>query len=304
MKQIYLIHAHNHLEYLNYLIDCLSGPQSVVYVNIDKKSAIDCHKINPKAVQVKERVSINWGGWSQCEATINSLRQINAEQAQYGHIIFLSGQDLPVYTTAEIARRLQAGQQYIDYNSIDEDWPEVKKRVGHFHRSELTRLYIRRKGLAGLAGKVLYKSVYYLVNGAYRIFKGRWRVLPLGLKAYGGSQWWMLDQDCINYILHYIDQHPELIRFFRTTFCADELFFQTIILNSAFRDQVKPILRYIDWANSPDGKSPKVLDQEDYEAIKTSGALLCRKVDPVKSLALINHMAHENNWPRFNADQI
>ncbi|MNL60660.1 hypothetical protein D3C87_1844940 [compost metagenome] len=114
----------------------------------------------------------------------------------------------------------------------------------------------------------------------------------------------MLDQDCINYILHYIDQHPELIRFFRTTFCADELFFQTIILNSAFRDQVKPILRYIDWANSPDGKSPKVLDQEDYEAIKTSGALLCRKVDPVKSLALINHMAHENNWPRFNADQI
>ena len=125
--------------------------------------------------------------------------------------------------------------------------------------------------------------------------------MPLGLKAYGGSQWWMLDQACINYILDYIDQHPELIRFFRSVFCADELFFHTIVMNSTFREQVQPMLRYIDWANSPDGKSPKVLDHTDYDLIKTSGALLCRKVDPVKSIQLINQIASENGLPLFKS---
>ncbi|RYD96951.1 MAG: hypothetical protein EOP54_12325 [Sphingobacteriales bacterium] len=300
MKQIYLIHSHNHLAFLNYLINWLSSPQTLVYVNIDKKSSLDCSQINPKARLIKKRVSINWGAWSQCEATLNSLRQINAEQAAYGHIIFLSGQDLPVYTTEYIAGQLQPGKQYINCTPINTDWPQAKNRFRHFHWAELSRLYIRRPGFAGFAGKVVYKSGYYLFNGLYRAVKGRWRTLPLNMEAYGGSQWWMLERNCINYILEHIDRHPELISFFRTTFCSDELFFQTLIMNSPFRDQVAPYLRYIDWANSPDGKSPKVLLRSDYEAIKASGALLCRKTDPEKSLELINHIAATNSQPPFS----
>lgn len=301
MKQIYLIHAYHHLEYLNYLIGILSGIESVVYVNIDKKSTLDCSKIDHRAIQVRERVSINWGGWSQCAATLNSLRQIHAEQPEYGHVIFISGQDLPVYATAAIAEQLQKGTQYIDCKSIDEDWPQAKKRLQHFHLSELTRIYVRRKGLAGIAGRVLYRGGYYLANYTLRLVKGGWRKLPLGLKAYGGSQWWMLDQACVQHILEYTGKHPELISFFRKTFCSDELFFHTIIMNSPFRGQVAPMRRYTDWANSPDGKSPKVLGIEDYEAIKASGDLICRKVDPVKSLELINRMAEENGFPTFIA---
>jgi len=299
LKQIYLIHAHNHLAFLNYLINWLSGPQTLVYVNIDKKSGLDCSQIDPKARQIKKRVPINWGAWSQCEATLNSLRQIKEEQAEYGHVIFLSGQDLPVYPTEYIAGQLQAGHQYINCTDINADWPQAKNRYRHFHQAELSRLYIRRPGLAGFAGKVFYKSGYYLFNGLYRALKGRWRSMPFNMKAYGGSQWWMLERNCINYILEQTEQHPELIRFFRTTFCSDELFFQTMIMNSPFRDQVVPYLRYIDWTNSPDGKSPKVLSDSDYEAIKASGALFCRKTDPVKSLKLINHIAATNGQALF-----
>lgn len=299
MKQIYLIHAHNHLALLNYLINWLSGPQTLVYVNIDKKSSLDCSQIDAKARLIQKRVPIRWGAWSQCEATINSLRQINEEQAEYGHIIFLSGQDLPVYTTEYIARQLQPGKQYISCTHIDTDWPQARNRFRHFHRAEFTRWYIRRSGLPALAGKILYKSGYYLFNGLYRAFKGRWRKLPLNMEAYSGSQWWMLDRNCINYILEQTDRHPEIINFFRTTFCPDELFFQTMIMNSPFRDHVAPYLRYIDWANSPDGKSPKVLLRADFEEIKASGALFCRKADPEKSIDLINHIAALNNQTPF-----
>jgi len=299
LKQIYLIHAHNHLDLLNYLINWLSSPQTLVYVNIDQQSSLDCSKIDAKARLIKKRIPIRWGAWSQCEATLNSLRQINEEQTEYGHIIFLSGQDLPVYTREYIALQLQPGKQYIDCTPIDTGWPQARNRFRHFHRPELTRLYIRRSGITAIAGKVLYKSGYYLFNGLYRALKGRWRKLPLNMEAYGGSQWWMLDRNCIHYILEQTEQHPEIINFFRSTFCSDELFFQTLVMNSPFRGQVSPHLRYIDWVDSPDGKSPKVLLRSDFDKIKTSGALFCRKADPEKSIELINHIAAINNLAPF-----
>lgn len=299
MKQIYLIHAHNHLALLNYLINWLSSPQTVVYVNIDKKSGLDCSKIDSRARLIKKRIPIRWGAWSQCEATINSLRQIQEEQTDYGHITFLSGQDLPVYAMEYIARQLQAGKQYINCTHVATGWPQARNRFRHFHRAEWKSLYMRRSGITGFAGKVLYKSGYYLVNGLYRALKGRWRKLPLDMEAYGGSQWWMLDRNCINYILEQIDRNPEIIRFFQTTFCPDELFFQTLVMNSPLRDHIVPYLRYIDWDGSPDGKSPKVLLHSDYDKIKASGALFCRKADPEKSIELINHIAAMNNQAPF-----
>ncbi|WP_397361844.1 hypothetical protein [Paenibacillus sp.] len=45
---------------------------------------------------------------------------------------------------------------------------------------------------------------------------------------------------------------PEYVRFFKNTLCGDEIFFHTIILNSAFKNNVRnEIKRYTDWETGP-----------------------------------------------------
>lgn len=67
--------------------------------------------------------------------------------------------------------------------------------------------------------------------------------------------------------------------------CGEEVFFQTIFLNSPFKNQVvNDNLRYTDWSvHCP----PKVLTVEDYDKIINSHKLFCRKIDSIVSKNLI-----------------
>lgn len=59
--------------------------------------------------------------------------------------------------------------------------------------------------------------------------------------------------------------------------CGEEVFFQTVLMNSPLRDTiVTSNLRYIDWS-VPNG--PKVLVTEDVSNVIKSHNLFCRKVD-------------------------
>jgi len=71
------------------------------------------------------------------------------------------------------------------------------------------------------------------------------------------------------------------------TFCPEELYFQTVIMNSKYAKNVSNNnLRYIDWNPSRVGKdstSPAILDLNDLEKIKNSNMLFARKFDTPNS---------------------
>jgi len=67
------------------------------------------------------------------------------------------------------------------------------------------------------------------------------------------------------------------VRFFRHVLIPDELFFQTIVMNSRFRDDVvNDTLHYVDWDADP---GPAILTVADVDRIETSGKLFARKFD-------------------------
>jgi hypothetical protein len=69
-----------------------------------------------------------------------------------------------------------------------------------------------------------------------------------------------------------------VIRFFRHALHPDELFFQTVLLNSPLADTVvDDHLRFIDWRDDPG--SPAVLQTPDRDAMIASGKLFARKFD-------------------------
>ena len=98
-----------------------------------------------------------------------------------------------------------------------------------------------------------------------------------------GANWFSITHALATYVL---SQENWLRERYRSTFCADEIFLQTLVVNSPFRDTLpsdyfgddhKTCLRYIDWQR---GK-PYSFRNEDYsELIATPPEyLFARKFD-------------------------
>src|SRR5690606_28584234 len=102
------------------------------------------------------------------------------------------------------------------------------------------------------------------------------RTLPGGFVFTGRSQWMTLAVRHVRYVLDFVDNNPQIVRFFRHTWGPDEFFFQTILYNSPYReDIVYDGLRYIDWS---EGKaSPKTLTLGDLDALHQEGKFFARK---------------------------
>jgi hypothetical protein len=74
-------------------------------------------------------------------------------------------------------------------------------------------------------------------------------------------------------------KNPALVRFFKYVDVPDEIFFQTVLLNSPYRDIiVNDNLRHIDWKD-PTAGSPAVLTRSDFPALAESPKLFARKFD-------------------------
>lgn len=98
------------------------------------------------------------------------------------------------------------------------------------------------------------------------------------MRLYSGSQWWTLSLDCMNYLLDQIREHPAISRFFKFTWGPDEFIFQTLLMNSPYREAVTGYdLHYIDW--SAGKEHPKNLGADDIDKMMASPLLLARKFD-------------------------
>lgn len=273
MKQVFLIHAHKDLDQLNALVGQLCDDEFEIFVNLDRKSGIDPGRLHPSARLVGKRIDVRWGGFSQVEATLNSLREIVAAVPAFDKVVFLSAQDFPLLPNPLLKQELARvrGKELLDSVRIGPGgWP-VAFRYQYFYREGGARLERLACGLA---------------NRALRL-AGRQRRMPAGLVAYGGSSWWALSRDCVVHILRQADTRPSVLRFFRTVLCPDEMFFQTLVMNSPFAARVLPQnFRYIQWPEHG-ARNPKVLDEADFDRIRQSDAHFCRKLDSQVSAALL-----------------
>jgi hypothetical protein len=107
--------------------------------------------------------------------------------------------------------------------------------------------------------------------------------VPENIKIYGYSTFWTITLDCALYIVSYLENNASLVRFFKYTFGSDELIYQTVIMNSKYKDAViNNNYRYTDWSEG--GYRPKFLKTEDFEKIIASDCLFGRKfnidIDP------------------------
>ena len=146
--------------------------------------------------------------------------------------VLLTGQDFPLKSNDEIKARLgrDRGLSFLSYFPVpdNDEWlPD-----GGLDRIDRWYFWIRGRRLQvpSTRGQGRLGSVRTLISGVVP----RRRFLP-GLRPYGGSSYWCLSRDAVSFVHRYVRDHPEFVSFFRRVFIPDELFFQTILVNSELR---------------------------------------------------------------------
>ncbi len=264
MKFAIIIVTYTSLRQTKRLIERLNNGQFDFYIHLDKKIDIETHRELfdvPNVYFVTNRIDIKWAGYSTAEAALSSIRQIAASGIKYDFVNLITGQDYPIKSVEHISNFLQEniGKEFILYQYFDTEWPEANSRIEKYHFTDMT-----------FSGRHRLEKI---VN-----FFTPKRKFPLDMRLCGKETFWTLSLDCAVYIVDFIDRNPKLSNFLRYTWGSDEFIYQTIIMNSHFKDKVvNKNYRYIHWP--PGSSRPKVLTTEDYEKIIASDSLFGRKFD-------------------------
>ena len=81
------------------------------------------------------------------------------------------------------------------------------------------------------------------------------------------------------YLHQFVKQNDPFVRFFKRVHIPDEIFFQTIILNSPLRHTViNDDLRFIKWPVEH-ARSPRILHRENFNELIGTSKLFARKFD-------------------------
>ena len=308
----YLILASHNASQVARLIERLDGPQVRFFVHVDAKSDIrpfmELQSRTQRLVLLKNRVTVFWGGWSVVDATLYLMREACKHRFRYS--VLLSESDYPLKPRDYIEGFLRDGNvEYISFWRL-EDRPSWQFRVNYLHYPDS---YISNERIGPSATRLA--SLWYKRATASSVsaFIPR-RRRPPRITPYGGAQWWMLSQDAVQYILDAVDENHWMTEFFRFTYVPDEMFFQTVLLNSPLASRAARFDDYQRWRGKSLGAGsrrdpelldpttfhyrfqywsrtkgrPATLDIDDLDALQSSQALFGRKFDPGRSAELLN----------------
>jgi len=297
MKLAFLIAAHAHPGLLARLVERLQSPENSIFIHIDRKV-----NVHPFEVALQERqlggvywvsrVRSDWGSFGQVKASLALLRAAVEREPQAERIILLSGQDYPLMTPEKMATffKDKSGVDY--FTSAPLPWAEWTGNGGldrlrryHFFLGRYSFTYPNESKPGSRVARAAYKACELLLP------KGR--ALPENIRFYGGSNWWSVTRKSAESILEFVKSNPAFAARFRFTSSADEIFFQTALLNSASGPDIdNECLRYVLW----DGRRneyPAILRVEDFEGVAKSGKMFARKMDSQYSLPLLDRIDKE-----------
>lgn len=260
MRIGYVVLAYKSPEQIVRLLSRVTTGATAVVVHVDRIMDTDdygelCRQAEELGdVSFLERTRTYWGGFGLVRATLRGIDRLLAD-ATVDYVILLTGQDYPLRSPREIDQFLETAG-------------------GHsfLHNSPLPyRAWGPRGGLERV-------ERWHLMRARPHSLRLPWkRELPGRLKPYGGEAYWCLSRRVAEHVSLFVRQNPRFVRFFERVFVPDELFFQTIVMNSELRDEVvDDTLHFVDWDADP---SPMILTMRDLSRLDASGKLFARKFD-------------------------
>lgn len=272
MKIAYLIQAHKNYKQICMLVDNLIDEYTDVYIHIDKKQDKLYEQLLEKYLNdnniyiIENREVVNWSGFSQVKATLNLMNE--ASQKNYNYISLISGQCFPIKSNDYIRQFLNQnkGKEFIEYQDITND-------KNNRFRLKCYNFFRENKYIRTLPMRILDNIIRRFIQKPFVNRKNF-----IGMNLYHGSSWFTITFECMKFIIEYIEDNPVFMEDFKYTLAPDEHFFQMIILNSKYKENVvNNNLRYIDWTNCKN--SPNTLTIKYKNDFLKEDYIIARKFD-------------------------
>ncbi len=239
MKVAYLIAASGNYAHLQRLVEALADANVHFFIHIDAKSPMPENLEGRADVTFIPRRTVWWGGFSQVEITLDMIRAALA--GGYDYYAYISGGDYPVRPNSYLYGKLAEGGEFINAKRGFMSH-KSEKRVKYYYFDRFDRrnrnaAWYFHAGLELMLRKVLVKRKYPFRRS----------------DIWHGSSWWILSRRAVEYVLGYIEANPGYVKFYRTSLCPDESFFQTILANSDLSCSIKGNLTFTNWRMGESG---------------------------------------------------
>lgn len=246
-KHAYLIICHHEPEVLQLLVNAIDDLRNDIYIHFDKK-----FKASPylqvrysKLFVLEKRIDVRWGDYSQIKAEL-LLFESAFRNSSYSYYHLLSGVDFPIKSQNYIHSFFEKnnGMEFIGFTQGNVD-DEIDQKVRRFHL--FPKEYRNTEGVCGLLIRGLRKGFLKLQK-----LIGLRRNKNIVFKK--GTNWVSVTSNFVEFLL---SQKEVIERLYTYTFCADEVYKQTLCWNSSFKNNVYDLYnsgnsskRMIQWVNN------------------------------------------------------
>ena len=267
MDITYIILAHKNPAQLKRLVQKSTSEKVYFYIHIDKNSTISPfikeleNFKNVFFLEEHKRENCTWGDIGIVKATINAIEKIRLDDRK-GFITLLSGQDYPVQSKDLFVAFLEKNKDFnfVDYFNIPYNfWSNNGLDKINSYKINLSNRREHFIQIYSIFNREFYrlshaKKIYALLRinkplEIISIFKKR--KFPKNMLPYGGSQWWTITTDVAAKIYDFLNKNPKYLKYHKYSLIPDEIFFQSIILNLAAKDDtikiVNKSLTYANW---------------------------------------------------------
>ena len=273
----FMIIAHNQFKLLEKLIQVLDDERNTLFIHIDAKvksfdfDRYKCLAKRSKVIFTEKRIDVTWGDSSQveCEMTLlNTAVSADDPLHPFSYYHLISGVDLPIKSNDDIHRFFHDnnGKEFVHFTSNQVEAHCVNRiRYYHFFRKKRNTFYKILSQFLLRVQKLLH------IN----------RLKKNNLAVQKGCNWFSITSSFAQYIVNNLETYRNV---FSHSYCADEVFIQTILINSPFKYNLymsdcnnnhEACMRLIDWERG----NPYVWRSEDYDAIMSSPCIFARKFD-------------------------
>jgi hypothetical protein len=264
-------------------LELLDDSRNDIFIHVDKKCKDFPFEAAKKVLKhsnciFTERLRVTWGGYSLIAAEL-MLLETACLHGTYDYYHLLSGQDLPLKSQDKIHAffERQQGHEFIRYYSRKF---KEENRVRYFYPCQ--DICGRGNSLFTYPLKCVDKIVVQ-VQKVIRFSRNK------NVKFQKGSQWFSITDSFARYV---VERKSWIQRTFRYAYCVDEVFLQTLMINSPYIDKLyhsefdndmHAIMRLIIW----EGKGPHVFTIDDKFEIENTDLLFGRKFDVAKDKEIV-----------------
>ena len=250
----------------------LDDKNSDIYIHIDKKAGdYDeselCGCVKEANLYFTERLDVQWGAYSQIACEMLLLREAVDRDREYSHYHLISGVDMPLKTPKEMQEFMlrRQGASFIALDPSAVGHPETfMDRIKYYY--PLGQVIGKPKGIVKLGLHYLQSCFLWMQKVAHID-----RTRKAGNIFYKGANWFSITHEMALYVL---GKEEYIRKRFSYSFCADEIFLQTVAYRSPLKETIEnDSLRCIDWERG----MPYVFRVEDFDMIVNSGKLFARK---------------------------